>query len=117
MIASVQYNDLRGTAAADVSDYLNNSLQSYLEKTFDHYDGERFFCNGCKIWISGDSIEEKAYVHFICYDRVDNKYVRITPNKEYNYKELFNMFKRFEVVIGVDINEIEVNENDDIFIE
>ena len=57
MIASVQYNDLRGTAAADVSDYLNNSLQSYLEKTFDHYDGERFFCNGCKIWISGDSIE------------------------------------------------------------
>ena len=117
MIASVQYNDLRGTAAADVSDYLNNSLQSYLEKTFDSYDSTRFFCNGCKIWISGDSLEEKTFVHFICYDRVENKYVRIAPNKEYNYKELFTLFKRFEVVIGIDINEIEVNENADIIIE
>ena len=117
MIASVQYNDLRGTAAADVSDYVNNSLQSYLEKTFERYDGERYFCNGCKIWISGDSIDEKVFIHFICYDRADNKYVRITPNKEYRYKELFDLFKRFEVVIGVDINEIEVNENDDIIIE
>ena len=30
MIASVQYNDLRGTAAADVSDFYMNSLQNYL---------------------------------------------------------------------------------------
>lgn len=28
MIASVQYNDLRGTAAADVSDFHMNSLQN-----------------------------------------------------------------------------------------
>ena len=30
MIASVQYNDLRGTAAADVSDFYMNSLKNYL---------------------------------------------------------------------------------------
>lgn len=34
MIASVQYNDLRGTAAADVSDFYMNSLQNYLIEKF-----------------------------------------------------------------------------------
>ena len=37
MIASVQYNDLRGTAAADVSDFYMNSLQNYLTLIPQHY--------------------------------------------------------------------------------
>lgn len=47
MIASVQYNDLRGTAAADVADEYMNSLQKYLMDTFREYDPERYYCRGC----------------------------------------------------------------------
>lgn len=32
MKAKTQYNDIKGTAAADVSDHQMNSLQYYLEK-------------------------------------------------------------------------------------
>ena len=53
MIASVQYNDLRGTAAADVSDLYMNSLQKYLKDTYHAYDSERYVCRGCVIWIGG----------------------------------------------------------------
>lgn len=42
MIASVQYNDLRGTAAADVSDFYKSSLQKYLMNTYKTYDSERY---------------------------------------------------------------------------
>lgn len=38
MKATVQYNDLVGTAAADISDFYNYSLQEYLQKRFPKYD-------------------------------------------------------------------------------
>lgn len=38
MIASVQYNDLRGTAAADIADGYMNSLQKYLMDTYEKYN-------------------------------------------------------------------------------
>jgi hypothetical protein len=41
MKATVQYNDLVGTAAADISDFYNNSLQEYLQKRFPKYDSGR----------------------------------------------------------------------------
>lgn len=110
MIASVQYNDLRGTAAADVSDFLNNSLQNYLVSTYDSYDGDKYFCNGCTMWISNDGT---VTLCFICYDKEEGKYLRFLPNRDYLYQEAFDLFKRFEVVIGVDINEIEVDCKDD----
>lgn len=110
MIASVQYNDLRGTAAADVSDFLNNSLQNYLVATYKSYDGQRYFCNGCTMWISNSG---SVALCFICYDKEDGKYLRFLPERDYTYQEAFDLFKRFEVVIGVDINEIEVNCEDD----
>lgn len=110
MIASVQYNDLRGTAAADVSDSLNNSLQNYLVSKYKSYDGHRYFCNGCTMWISnGGSVA----LSFICYDKEEGKYLRFLPERDYTYQEAFNLFKRFEVVVGVDINEIEINCDDD----
>lgn len=46
MIASVQYNDLRGTAA-DVVDGYMNSLQKYLMDTYKKYDSNRYVCRGC----------------------------------------------------------------------
>lgn len=105
MIASVQYNDLRGTAAADVSDFYMNSLQKYLSDTFEQYDSERYFCNGCTMFI-GES--DCAHVNFICYDKSTHQYIRMSPEREYSIRDAFLLFKRFEVVIGVDINEIEV---------
>lgn len=110
MIASVQCNELRGTAAADVSDSLNNSLNNYLAATYNSYDGQRYSCNGCTMWISNSG---SVTLSFICYDKEDGKYLRFLPERDYIYQEAFDLFKRFEVVIGIDINEIEINCEDD----
>lgn len=39
MKANVQYNDLTGTAAADVSDFEHNNLQLYLTRKFKEFNG------------------------------------------------------------------------------
>lgn len=41
MKASVQYNDLKGTSAADISDFHKCSLQNYLINSYEQYDGDR----------------------------------------------------------------------------
>ncbi|NLI37533.1 MAG: hypothetical protein GX416_13615 [Bacteroidales bacterium] len=109
MIASVQYNDLKGTAAADVSDHLSNSLQKFLVDTYKSFDGDRYSCHGCTMWISN-----KGYVlmEFICYDNVEHKYLKFIPENHYLYQDAFNLFKRFEIVIGTHIDEIEVDSED-----
>lgn len=111
MIASVQYNDLRGTSAADVADEYMNSLQKYLEETFGEYDSQRYYCRGCSIWFS------KSYksLTFLCLDRKEDKFVVFRPQRTYSAEEILCLFKRFEVVMGIDVNEIEVDENE--FIE
>jgi hypothetical protein len=38
MEASVQYNDIKGTAAADISDFYQTSLQKYLVDSYEQYD-------------------------------------------------------------------------------
>ena len=43
------YNDLRGTAAADIADGYMNSLQKYLMDTYEKYNSERYVCRGCTI--------------------------------------------------------------------
>ncbi len=110
MIADVQYNDLRGTAAADVSDFYMNSLQHYLEVTYKSYDSERYYCTGCTIW-AGDS-GNRVNVTFVCYDKQTDKHVIFEPLKEYSFEETFSLFKRFNVIIGTDINEVQVSEED-----
>ena len=112
MIASVQYNDLRGTAAADVSDFYMNSLQNYLIEKFKQYDSNRYVCKGCTLWIGGQNAKPHITVSYICWDRHQHKYVRFYPSTDLTFEEIFSMFKRFEVVMGTDINEIEVNEDD-----
>lgn len=110
MIADVQYNDLRGTAAADVSDFYMNSLQHYLEVTYKSYDSERYYCTGCTIW-AGDS-GNRVNVSFVCYDKKTGKHFIFEPLKEYSFEETFSLFKRFNVVIGTDINEVQISEDD-----
>ena len=115
MIASTQYNDLRGTAAADVSDFYMNSLQNYLEKTYEKYDGTRYFCTGFTMWATDSG--SKVNVCFVCYDKNESKNVIFEPIKEYTFEETFALFKRFNVVIGTDISEVEVPDEDRFYLD
>lgn len=81
MKAKTQYNDIKGTAAADVSDHQMNSLQYYLEKTYPNYDSERYVCRGCSIWTGGQDVVPKMDIRFVCEDSLDHKYVAFSPKK------------------------------------
>ena len=112
MKASVLYDDLKGTAAADVSDFHQSSLQNYLVGSYEQYDGDRYECYGCSIFISGQQIQPQGNIVFVCKDKIENKYVKFCPLKDITLDEIFSLFKRFEVVIGNHVDEIEVDGND-----
>mgnify|MGYP000137004518 FL=1 len=117
MKAKTQYNDIKGTAAADVSDHQMNSLQYYLEKTYPNYDSERYVCRGCSIWIGGQDVVPKMDIRFVCEDSLDHKYVAFSPKKEMSIEEILSLFKRFNIVMGKDIDDIEVNDDDNFELE
>lgn len=109
MKANVQYNDLCGTVAADVSDFYHNSLQEYLTDSYKGYDGERYYCEGFTMWASDSS--KTINVGFVCRDKKEGKHVEfVTEN--YTFDQLFQLFKRFNVVMGLDIESIEVSDDD-----
>ncbi len=112
MKASVQYNDFAGSAAADVTDSYQSSLQKYLVESYEQYDGARYYCEGCTIWVSGQYEQPQANVAFVCFDKVENKYVKFFPEADLSLNDIFSLFKRFEVVIGKNIEDIEVNNDD-----
>lgn len=111
MIASVQYNDLQGTAAADVSDeYM--TLQRYLEKKFNKYNGKRYSCQGCTMWFGNERIKKTIRMRFLCLDTESKKFVGFYPERDFTFDEVYDMFKRFEIVIGRDVNNIEIDEDE-----
>ena len=113
MKARVQYNDLMGTAAADITDFSLNSLEKYLTDHFDNYDTERYFCVGCRLYISGQT-SNAVSIRFICLDKVEHKYVYLCPAGDMSYEKVFSLFKRFDVVLGndEDIGEISISDED-----
>ena len=112
MEASVQYNDIKGTAAADISDFYQTFLQKYLVDSYEQYDGERYKCCGCTIFVYGQDKHPQGNIRFICKDMVDNKYVKFCPLQELSLDEIFSLFKRFEVVMGNHIDQVEVDSDD-----
>lgn len=112
MKASVQYNDLVGSAAVDVSDFWQSSLQNYLVKSYEQYDGDRYDCKGCTIWISGQLEKPEGNIAFVCFDKVEDKYVKFCPEADMSLNDIFSLFKRFEVVVGDNIEGIEVDNED-----
>ena len=76
MIASVQYNDLLGTAAADVADDYMNSLQQYLSYTYKQYNSERYVCRGCTMFVSGQRETPSLSLSFLCWDKITDKFVK-----------------------------------------
>lgn len=105
MIACVQYNDVVGSAAADVADRYFNSLQKFLIDSYSSYDGERFSCRGCSVYISE---RNDAYVSFVCLDRKTNDFVKFATPEPWSPERFFDLFKRFEIVVGRDISEVEI---------
>lgn len=112
MIASVQYNDLRGTAAADIADGYMNSLQKYLMDTYKKYNSERYVCRGCTIYIGGQRNFPTASLNFLCWDKIAEKFVRFKPHNFINLNDAFSLFKRLEIIIGTDVNDIEIDNDD-----
>lgn len=113
MRANVQYNDFKGTAAADISDNCNNNIQQYLKANFKEFNSKRYSCKGCSIWISGNSTRNPIKIRFICYDNIEHKNVCLCPLQDMSYEEIFNIFKRFEVVLGGnDIENIKIKDED-----
>lgn len=110
MKAKVQYNDLVGTAAADVSDNYRNSIQVYLKDTFPRFDDDRYRCDGCYIFTSEGS--KKATIRFICYDNKEDKFVYFIPMKEYSLHDIVAIFKRFSIVVGNGIENVVINDDD-----
>lgn len=114
MKASVQYNDLIGTCAADVSDFYSNHLQNYLTRHFTNYDENIYLCVGCKIWISD---RNEVNIHFICRNKNTNEYIQMGTIEWWSLEKVFDLFKRTEIVFGrkyEHIENIEVDENNSI---
>ena len=113
MIAKVQYNDLTGTAAADITDFSLNSLEKYLTDHFEYYDTERYFCVGCRLYITGQT-SNTVRIRFICLDKEEHKYVYLCPIDNMSYEEAFSLFKRFDVVLGSNesIRDITISDED-----
>ena len=112
MKAKVQYNDLVGTASADITDNYQNSLQNYLISNYESYEGERFDSVGCSIFVSGQHLHPKINIVFVCYDKQNRKYVKFCPIDELSNDEILSLFKRFNIVVGKNIDNIEVDEID-----
>ncbi len=114
MKAKVQYNDFIGTAAADISDYYLNSLNEYLEKRYSNYDSERYYCVGCEFYTS---YGQYPSVRFVCRDIENNSYHQFRPEQEFSLVDFFELFKRFSIVIGQGIDNIEIDENENIILK
>lgn len=112
MKARVQYNDLTGTAAADVSDFEFNSLQHYLTHRFKEFNKDRNRCDGCTIYGSGQNGNPTLGIRFICYDNEEKKHVYLCPLEELSNDEILSLFKRIEVVIGNGIENVDILDDD-----
>ncbi len=97
MKASVQYNDFKGTAAADISDHISHlgGLSQYLKEK--GVDIEQYHPVGVDIY-HGNS----GFFRFsiICQDRQnDNNIVKVAFEAKQSLNEFFNLFKRFQVIL------------------
>ena len=110
MKASVQYNDYRGTVAADMSDY--TFLSDYLKGR--GVDVERYEPIGVRFY-SGYS--EFVSVDFICIDHQleERKAVTLKFEKGLSFTEFLDLFKRLEIILtfvkGRDYSDWDLEDN------
>lgn len=107
MEASVQYNDFKGTAAADISDDTN--LNRFLNKK--GVDTARYNAIGAEFYHGYSDYFSAA---IICRDKNSNTLCKFNIEK-LSHEEFFNLFKRFNVVISnTDINDDDINDSIEI---
>jgi hypothetical protein len=104
MKAKVQYNDWEGTVAADLADQFVNSMDEYLHFKSAKYDKSRYHCIGCEFYPYGI---DKLDVIFYCREMKTGKVVPMRFNSEFDLSELRVMFKRFNVVLGDHIEDVD----------
>ena len=94
MKASTQYNDYKGTAAADVSDYL--FIRDYLKDR--GVDIERYEPVGFELYTGYSNF---VSYRFICKDNYsdENRLVKIGFESKDNISDFLDLFKRFNVVL------------------
>jgi hypothetical protein len=104
MKAKVQYNDWKGTAAADIADDFANSIDEYLRYKSPKYNKSQYHCIGCEL--QPYDIDKLDAV-FYCREIKTGKITPMRFSSELDLTELRVMFKRFNVVIGERIDEVD----------
>lgn len=106
MKASVQYNDFKGTAAADISDH--TSLSKYLQSN--GVDPECYYPIGIDIY---HGVGDHFGFSIICQDRQNgNNIVKVAFEDKQSTAELFGLFKRFHVILTRGSNSLDGIEDD-----
>ena len=95
MKANVQYNDFKGTSAADISDHVK--LSDFLKER--GVDTERYEAIGSSFYSSYDDFDASI----ICKDNEQSTpenlhLVKISFETGIEMDEYFNLFKRYEVI-------------------
>lgn len=107
--SNLQYGDWEGLVEADMADFYDNDMQKYLVMNFEQFDAKRYQCKGCRIYISNG---KEASLDFIFLDKMKNKFVIAKQRNEMTIGQIFTLFKRFNIVMGENIKEIELNDED-----
>lgn len=114
MKATVQYNDYVGSAAADIADAFVNSMDEYLSVRSKRFDKTRYHCIGCELRPYGI---DKLDVEFYCRDLQTRQIVVVRFNSEFKLSDILVMFKRFAVVIGENIDDVETTQAETIYLD
>lgn len=104
MKASVQYNDFKGTAAADISDHTD--LAKYLQSN--GVNPQQYHPVGIDMF---HGVGGHFGFSIICQDRQNNNnVVKVAFEEKQSTAELFSLFKRFHVILvhrSVNLDHIE----------
>ena len=107
MKASVQYNDYRGTTAADRSDYLETyigELTEIITKTYEiPIDAESYEYVGISVY--GTDVEDVCATFF--FRNIETKEVVKYFKSTVTMQSILNLFKRFEFQIGDNLDKID----------
>ena len=115
MRATVQYNDYEGSAAADIADAFVNSMDEYLSfRSKKKFDKTKYHCIGCELRPYG---VDKLDVEFYCRDLHTRQIVSMRFNSEFNLSDILVMFKRFAVVMGENIEDVETPQTETIYLD
>lgn len=114
MRAKVQYNDYEGTAAADIADEFINSMDEYLSLRSKQFNKAKYHCVGCELRPYGI---DKLDVEFYCRNLQTRQIVTMRFNSEFKLTDLLVMFKRFAVVMGEHIEDVDTTQSETIYLD